>query len=51
MYKIIGWYKSKSAEILDTADNKLEASKLAEEYRLAFGNDWIIEIKLIKIKH
>jgi hypothetical protein len=44
MYNIIG--KSKyGTEVLDTADSQLEAIKLVNEYRMAFGNEWIIKFK------
>tara|TARA_R100000808_G_scaffold8245_1_gene23378 strand:- start:254 stop:397 length:144 start_codon:yes stop_codon:yes gene_type:complete len=45
MYNIIGLYRYNDAEILDTADNRLEAIRLVNEYRLAFGNEWIIKFK------
>jgi len=44
MYNIIG--KSKyGTEVLDTADSQLEAIRLVNEYRMAFGNEWIIKYK------
>tara|TARA_R100000278_G_scaffold114925_1_gene93617 strand:+ start:21 stop:161 length:141 start_codon:yes stop_codon:yes gene_type:complete len=44
MYNIIG--KSRyGTEVIDTADNRLEAIRLVHEYRIAFGNEWIIKIK------
>ena len=49
MYNIIGYYNDLTvigdAETLDTADNRLEAIRLVKEYRLAFGNKWIIKFK------
>ena len=51
MYKIIGFYRNNDAEILDTANNKSEAIRLAEEYELAFGNEWIINIEKINLKN
>ncbi len=45
MYNIIG--KSKyGTEVLDTADSQLEAIRLVNEYRMAFGNEWIIKYKI-----
>tara|TARA_R100000808_G_C2071411_1_gene98776 strand:+ start:351 stop:512 length:162 start_codon:yes stop_codon:yes gene_type:complete len=49
MYNIIGYYNDLtvigSAEILDTADSRIEAIRLVNEYRMAFGNEWIIKFK------
>ena len=45
MYNIIGLYRYNDAEVIDTADNRIEAIKLVQEYRLAFGDGWIIKIK------
>ena len=44
MYNIIG-ISQQGAEVIDTADNRIEAIKLVNEYRLAFGNEWIIKFK------
>ncbi len=45
MYNIIG--KSKyGTEVLDTADSQLEAIRLVNEYKMAFGNEWIIKYKI-----
>ena len=38
---IWGKYEGKK-EIIDQADNKEEADYLVQEYKLAFGPDWII---------
>ena len=44
MYNIIG--KSKyGTEVVDTADSRLEAIRLVNEYKMAFGNEWIIKFK------
>tara|TARA_R100000734_G_C3200340_1_gene19440 strand:+ start:10 stop:156 length:147 start_codon:yes stop_codon:yes gene_type:complete len=43
-YKIIGIYNGEKEEI-DTAKNKKEAIYLMNEYKLSFGNNWIIKIK------
>ena len=45
MYNIIGLYGYNNAEVIDTADSRLEAIKLVNEYRIAFGNEWIIKFK------
>ena len=45
MYNIIGLYGYNDAEILDTADSRLEAIRLVNEYRMAFGNEWVIKYK------
>ncbi len=43
-YQILGTYKG-NTEVLDGANNLKEAQYLVKEYRMAFGNDWIIKIK------
>ena len=45
MYNIIGLYEYNDAEVIDKADSRLEAIRLVNEYRLAFGNKWIIKFK------
>jgi len=45
MYNIIGLYGYNEAEVIDTADSRLEAIRLVNEYRMAFGNKWIIKFK------
>jgi hypothetical protein len=45
MYNIIGLYKFNEVEIIDTANSRLEAIRLVNEYRIAFGNEWIIKFK------
>ena len=45
MFNIIGLYEYNDAEVIDTADNRIEAIRLVQEYRLAFGNKWIIKFK------
>tara|TARA_R100001230_G_C5566255_1_gene89374 strand:+ start:30 stop:170 length:141 start_codon:yes stop_codon:yes gene_type:complete len=44
MYNIIG-ISQQGAEVIDTADNRIEAIKLVNEYKIAFGNEWIIKFK------
>ena len=44
MYNIIGISRF-GEEIIDTADSRLEAIKLVNDYQLAFGNDFIIKFK------
>jgi len=44
MYNIIGESKY-GTEVVDTADSRLEAIRLVNEYRMAFGNEWIIKFK------
>ena len=44
-YKIIGLYTSGGAEVIDFAENKIEAIRLTKEYRMAFGNKWTITFK------
>jgi len=45
MYNIIGLYKYNNVEVIDTADSRIEAVRLVNEYRMAFGNEWIIKFK------
>ena len=45
MYNIIGLYGYNNAEVIDTADSRLEAIRRVNEYRMAFGNEWIIKFK------
>tara|TARA_R100001224_G_C3976537_1_gene134365 strand:- start:194 stop:337 length:144 start_codon:yes stop_codon:yes gene_type:complete len=45
MYNIIGLYRYNDVEVIDTADSRLEAIRLVNEYRMAFGNEWIIKFK------
>tara|TARA_R110002012_G_scaffold124828_1_gene276025 strand:+ start:860 stop:1003 length:144 start_codon:yes stop_codon:yes gene_type:complete len=47
MYNIIGLYGYNNTEVIDTADSRLEAIRLANEYRIAFGNEWIIKFRKI----
>lgn len=42
MYKIVGSYKGGCFEEIDTATTENQATYLLEEYRLAYGDDWII---------
>lgn len=39
MYEIVGVYRGE-AEVIDTAEDRKEASYLVGEYQLAFGSDW-----------
>ena len=45
MYNIIGLYRYNDVEVIDTADSRLEAIRLVNEYRMAFGNEWIIKFE------
>jgi len=45
MYNIIGLYKFNDVEVIDKADSRLEAIRLVNEYKMAFGNEWIIKFK------
>jgi len=44
-YEILGLYKFNEVEVIDTADNRLEAIRLVNEYRMAYGNEWTIKYK------
>jgi hypothetical protein len=41
MYRIMGKYRGKTEEI-DTAETRKEADRLVEEYRVAFGSQWVV---------
>ena len=41
-YEILGLYKFNEVEVIDTAPSRLEAIRLVNEYRMAFGNDSIV---------
>jgi len=45
MYNIIGLYKFNEVEVIDTADSRIEAIRLVNEYKMAFGAKWIIKYK------
>lgn len=40
MYQIIGIYKDKEPEVIDTAYDLDEALYLLTEYQMSFGNEW-----------
>jgi len=44
-YEILGLYKFNEVEVIDTTDDRLEAIRLVNEYRMAFGNEWTIKYK------
>ena len=44
MFNIIG-ISDFGEEIIDTADTRMEAIRLVTEYRMSFGNSWIIMYK------
>ena len=44
MYSIIGVYRG-NPEVLETTDTMKDALYLMQEYRMAFGNEWSINIK------
>jgi len=44
-YKILGLYKFNDVEVIDTADSRLEAIRLVNEYRMAYSNEWTIKFK------
>ena len=46
-YKIIGTYKGKK-EVLDVVNTRSEAQKLKIEYQMAYGANWIIEVKKVQ---
>ena len=48
IYEIIGKYSTASWEVLDEASSGKEALKLADEYRIRFGSEWIIKIRKTK---
>lgn len=44
-YKIMGRYKNRPVEEIDTAETHKEAQYLLGEYVMAFGSDWQIWIE------
>ena len=44
-YEILGLYKFNEVEVIDTADSRLEAIRLVNEYTMAYGNGWTIKYK------
>ena len=44
MFKIIGRYNYDTFEIIDSADCLDEAYRLLYEYKLSFGNKWVLEV-------
>ena len=44
-YYIVGYHQG-NQEIIDEFENKNEAEKMLEEYKMAFGSDWIITIRI-----
>ena len=44
VWKIIG-VSGHGTEELDEFDNRAEALKMLREYRMAFGQQWILDIK------
>ena len=49
MFQIMGKPKGGEWEDLDTADDEDERDYLIDEYRTAFGPDWTIEAKEIRV--
>jgi len=47
MFEIVGEYEGQ-IEVLDTAETYKEAEFLKSEYRIAFGNSWIIKIEKLQ---
>ncbi len=44
-WRILGSFCGGKAEKIDTAENRVEAVRLAQEYRIAFGSAWVIWIE------
>ena len=44
MYIIKGKYKNLGWEDIDEFETKQECEKMLLEYKLAYGNDWILKI-------
>lgn len=45
MYQIIGIYKDKEPEVIDTAYSRDDAWYLLTEYQMSFGDEWEMRIK------
>jgi hypothetical protein len=50
MYQIIGKYHSYPPEVIDQAETLDDARMLRREYQIAYGCDWVIEIKRLRTK-
>ena len=44
MFRIIGKYNTDTFEVIDSASSLEEAYKLLFEYKLSFGNKWVLEV-------
>jgi len=44
-YLIVGKYSNKPYEIIDSSPSHPSAIKLMKEYQLAFGNEWILDVR------
>lgn len=44
MFKIIGKYRGRT-EVIDEAETKKEARYLLAEYRMAFGEGWVLWVE------
>ena len=44
MFKIISKYKGGQFEVIDTTNSLKEANRFVQEYEMAFGNDYRIEV-------
>lgn len=51
MYTIVGKYKNTAWEELDCFDTLEECTRCLAEYRMAYGNDWIIDFETKGVKH
>ncbi len=45
MYSIVGSYRGQPEEVIDRFRSKKEAELMLCEYRLAFGQGWVLYIK------
>jgi len=45
MFEIIGISNYQGKEVIDTATSRTEAIRLAHEYRMSFGNEWVIKFR------
>lgn len=45
MYMIVGKYKAQKREVIDTFESRKDAEYNLNEYRLAFGKDWVLWIE------
>ena len=44
-YLVVGRYKNNPYEVIDGADSHPDAMYLMKEYKLAYGNEWTLDVR------